>query len=336
MTLHALARRFPGAGLLACVVILSASVTSAQQDHAQRTVAQALFDEARRLMAEAHYQEACTKLEESERLDPGVGTEFNLAVCYEATGRTASAWSLFLEVAAQANRAAERAREQAARARAAALEPRLSRLRIVVPEAARADGLSVERNSIPVGPGQWGMALPADPGTYTITARAPGKLPWQVTVTVTADAQTRTVAITPPATQAGEVGQKAARASQDHGTWFERLGTQRTVGLAFGAGAVLALGTGTVFGVLAIREANRSDDGCKDDSCNPAGFERRNAALAHGDRATVAFIAGGVLAAAGTLLFLTGESEQPARVMGLRVLPDITPEGAGVLATATF
>src|SRR3954471_7930283 len=145
-----------------------------------RAAAQALFDSARTLMAQGNFNEACPKLEESQRLDPGVGTQFNLAVCYEAVGRNASAWSLFLEVAASAHRAAERAREEVARTRAASLEPKLSKLRIVVPDDARTDGLRVLRGTVAVGPGQWGVALPTDPGTYAITASAPGKRAVQV------------------------------------------------------------------------------------------------------------------------------------------------------------
>src|SRR6476620_2846381 len=96
----------------AAVVLLALSATQIArvQAHAQeggdaRAAAQALFDSARTLMAQGNFNDACPKLEESQRLDPGVGTQFNLAVCYEAIGRNASAWSLFLEVAASAHHA---------------------------------------------------------------------------------------------------------------------------------------------------------------------------------------------------------------------------------------
>ena len=61
--------------------------------------------------------------------DAGPGTEFNLADCYERAGRTASAWTTFLDLAATEHRnsgakAAER--ERVARDRAKGLEPRLS------------------------------------------------------------------------------------------------------------------------------------------------------------------------------------------------------------------
>ena len=64
--------------------------------------AQALFYEARQLMKENKFGLACPKLEESLRLDYGIGTEFNLADCNEKLGRLATAWSQFISVASAA------------------------------------------------------------------------------------------------------------------------------------------------------------------------------------------------------------------------------------------
>src|SRR2546421_315839 len=62
---------------------------------ADKAAAQTLFDEGRKLMAAGKYAEACPKLAESQKLDPGVGTQFHLADCYEKIGQTASAWAGF-------------------------------------------------------------------------------------------------------------------------------------------------------------------------------------------------------------------------------------------------
>jgi hypothetical protein len=53
--------------------------------------AQALFDEAKRMLDDGQAAAACPKLEESLRLDVGIGTRYHLARCYELTRRTASA-----------------------------------------------------------------------------------------------------------------------------------------------------------------------------------------------------------------------------------------------------
>jgi len=319
-------------GFSACCLVLGAGSASAQSDE-QRAAAQALFDEARRLMGDGRHAEACPKLEESQRLDPGVGTQFNLAVCYETIGRTASAWSLFLEVAATANRGAERAREQVARARAAALEPRLPRLRIVVPEQARTSGLRVERGSVQVGPAQWGVPLPTDPGRYEVTASAPGKRPWRIDVTVEQNPETYTVTLRPLA----DAPARASGAAREELSWFEALGTQRKIALGVGAGAVVALGVGGVFGLLALDADSESGETCRDNACDATGLRRRNDALAHGNRATVVFIAGGALAAAAVTLYLTGESEDDARqerphARAFEIAPAVLAGGAGLVA----
>src|SRR6185369_5679854 len=73
--------------------------------------AQGLYDAAAELIKAGKFAEACPKLEESQRLDPAMGTQFFLAGCYEKTGRPTSAWSLFLEVAAAAKAAGNTVRE---------------------------------------------------------------------------------------------------------------------------------------------------------------------------------------------------------------------------------
>jgi len=55
--------------------------------------AQALFERGRALMAQRRVAQACPLFEESQRLDAGIGTQYNLANCYEAMGRFASAYT---------------------------------------------------------------------------------------------------------------------------------------------------------------------------------------------------------------------------------------------------
>ncbi len=119
--------------LLALAMFLAALLSGGRDARADTAAAQALFDAAKQLMAQGKYADACPRLEESQRLDPGIGTQFNLAACYEQLGRTASAWSMFLEVAGASKAAGQLEREKVARQRAAALEPRLIRLTITAP-----------------------------------------------------------------------------------------------------------------------------------------------------------------------------------------------------------
>jgi tetratricopeptide (TPR) repeat protein len=145
-------------------------------------VAQALFDDGRELMTQKRYHEACAKFEESNRLDPAMGTQYNLADCYDFIGRYTRAWILFVDVAAAARAGGERDREAAARSRAAKLEPRLTKLRVVVDDPV--PGLTVHLGERELPAAQWGTALPIEGGDYTLRAAAPGYRDWRRVVRV--------------------------------------------------------------------------------------------------------------------------------------------------------
>src|SRR5262245_31083842 len=131
-----------GAAILVAAALETIAVRASAQQR-DPAAAQALFDEARTLMKSKRFDEACPKLAESQRLDPGIGTQFRLADCYEQQGKLASAWAGFLDVASQAAASGQADREKAARTRAAHLEARLPKLTIVVPAANRVSGLKI-------------------------------------------------------------------------------------------------------------------------------------------------------------------------------------------------
>ncbi|WP_437283444.1 hypothetical protein WME90_23575 [Sorangium sp. So ce375] len=182
--------------LLALAMFLVALLAGGGDARADTAAAQALFDAAKQLMAEGKYADACPKLEESQRLDPGIGTQFNLAACYEQLGRTASAWSMFLEVAGAAKAAGQLEREKVARQRAAALQPRLIRLTITAPADSPAD-LQVKRDGALVGRAQWGTPVPVDPGKHTVEASAAGRAPFARSVELTRAGASETLAVPP-------------------------------------------------------------------------------------------------------------------------------------------
>src|SRR5262249_42944188 len=88
-------------GAAAATVSLTARAGSPPQAGA----AELLDSQATSLMQEHRYAEACPKLAESDRIQPGTGVLLRLALCYELSGRTASAWAAFREAAGRARRA---------------------------------------------------------------------------------------------------------------------------------------------------------------------------------------------------------------------------------------
>ena len=123
-----------------------------QSSPAQKVAAEALFDDALKLMRAGKHADACPKLEESQRLDPGIGTLLYLGECYENVGRTASAWASFREAASRAGAEGQSERLKSATERASRLEPKLAYLTIqAAPEARAIQGLSVRLGQTVIG-----------------------------------------------------------------------------------------------------------------------------------------------------------------------------------------
>jgi len=307
--------------------------------------AQALFNEAKKLIADGRWADACPKLEESQKLDPGIGTEFNLANCYEHTGRSASAWATFLNVAGDAKAASQPAREKVARDRAAALEGKLAKLVITV-RASDASTLKVTRDALEVGRGQWGTPLPIDTGEHQIVASAPGKKTWEKTVRVPVDGVSVQVEI--PALQddpgaapmpvgpsrPGENGAVAAAPVTDTGPSAapnEHPGrTQRTVGAVVGAVGIVGIGVGTAFGLMSRSKRDEADSShCNaDNRCDAAGLSLRDDALHNGTYSTIAFAVGGAALVGGIVLFVTAP-KAPSRQTGWHAAPMVGPGATG-------
>ena len=282
---------------------------SAFADPGDAAAAEALFSEGKRLMDEHKYAEACPKLAESQRLDPGTGTLLNLATCYEDAGQLASAWSTWLSAASSARTAGQAEREARARDRAAALEPKLGRLTIVVPEDKRPAGLTVSRDGVDLTSATWGSALPTDAGEHKIVVQAPGREPYETTAMVE-DGKTSEVAIPElavlPEPPPGETATSTNSGVEDAPP--SRGSVTKPLGFALLGVGVVGVGVGSVFGIMAIDQNNQSKENCDPNNvavCNATGVEQRNQALTYGNVSTVAFIAGAALATAGVVLVLT-------------------------------
>jgi hypothetical protein len=237
--------------LLGTALWASAPSAYAQSDSA---AARALFAEARSLMDDERYEQACPKLEESLRLDHGMGTQFNLAHCWEKMGRTASAWALFLDVAAAARAGNQPQRETAARERAKVLESKLTRLRIDVSDAA--PGTEVERDGQDVRKASWGTGVPIDPGKHVVRVSAPGKQTWSDEVDVPASGRTFTVTV--PALTDAPIERPGIEAEPAQAAPVEAdvpkpagggINGQRVAALVVGGVGLAAVATGTIFAI---------------------------------------------------------------------------------------
>lgn len=325
--------------LLVLSLSLSAFTFAPLAHASDAATAEALFDEARRLMTQGNFAAACPQLEESQKLDPGMGTLYNLADCYEKTGRIASAWGAFLDVAAQAKNANQASRESDARARAAALEPKVSKLTIIVEGAlAQTAGVEVKRDAIAVGKAQWGLALPVDPGEHTLEVSAPGKTPWSGKVQVASNGSAARVALPALVDAPIAIAPTAAPTlAPESGDSREPNGkSQRTIGLVVAGVGVAAIGVGGIFGLMSIGKGSDADDPARCDSnnqCDAAGIELRKDARSLGNLSTVFVIAGAALGAGGAALFFTAPKSDAPRAA---FAPVVLPGGGGFSLNGSF
>jgi hypothetical protein len=322
---------------LACVALPALAVPHvalADASLADKAAAQTLFDEGRKLMAAGKFAEACPKLAESQKLDPGVGTQFNLADCYEKTGQTASAWAGFLEAASAAKSMGQGDREKVARERAAALVPRLSKITITMGDSASVPELEIKRDGAVVGRALWGTAIPVDPGAHLVEATAPGKKPWLTTAKVEGDRADVVISI--PSLESAPPADHTSPSSSSTGAVGAEVTSggsgRRTVGLVLAGAGIVGLGLGTAFALKA--KSNYDDSVGKCDPvdknlCGTAGFDLRSDARTAGNVATVAFGAGAAALVAGAILYFTapsGSSDKPRAL----VVPSAAPGWAGL------
>jgi hypothetical protein len=324
-------------------------------------MAETLFNEAKRKMAAGDFAGACPKLAESYRLDAGSGTLTALAVCNEGLGKTASAWTEFIEVVGEARQAGRADREKFAQQHIDAIEPKLSKLTVVVgPAMASLSGIEVRRDGTLIGAAGWGTAAPVDPGAHTVEVKAAGKKAWSTTVTVGPSRDTQTVTVpqlddipvpAPPPVDPSSVHSMGA-SSTDSASSGDAMasspeeptpstgGGQRTIGLVVGAAGIVAAGIGTYFGLQAISQTHQANTLCPiAASCsNRDAVSKNDSAKSSALAADVLF--GGALAAVGVgaVLFLTAPSGRApsASTAALRVIPVASARGASLLFDAAW
>lgn len=333
-------------------IALLVHAAPAHAGEAERTQAELAFQQAIEQLKSGDAAAACPLLEESDRLDPQPGTEYELGKCYEAVGRHASAWSRLRAVAEKLDARGERGKADKVRQHlASAIEPKLSRVTIVVPAAVSlVPGLVVERDGIMLGRPMWGTATPVDPGGHHLRVVAPGKRAWVSSFEVTAPGAAITITVPelldepgagkvlappPPSPPAPLPISPPSRIDSTPRRVALVVGALGVAGLAVGAGfGVAAIGKGSAWKDAVARDCDAARD-CKsiDAVQSIQQIERDRSTFA--TVSTIAFIAGGVAAAGGLTLWLAAPSARP-RSGALSIVPWAFAESAGITAQGAF
>jgi len=172
---------------------------AAPSAHADDRSAARLYNEGWQLYKDKQYAEACPLLERSLAASPMIRTRGALALCYEASGKYASAYNTWRAVAEQAARAGavEAATLKRAVEKTEQLVARITRM--VFEPADSPTGLQVWLDGRLLAANELNVPVPVDPGEHTIEAKAPERVDWKSTfeIAATEAGQTRRLPIEP-------------------------------------------------------------------------------------------------------------------------------------------
>jgi len=328
-----------------CIAALAILVALAPLAAAQTAEAEMLFREGKRLMQKGKIAEACDKFEASERLEPEVGTELNLANCREKNGQTSSAWAVFTKAAANAKQAGRLDRAAEARRRASALEKQLIYLTIAVPDDSVVENLVIRRNQTSLDRELWNQAVPVDPGVYVISAEAPEHTAWSVSIAVKTKNKTievpklerdphHPVEVAPVETHEAEP--QPARSLEVRKPEHRIVETPRKYGgttLALGVIGAGALAIGTGFGIYSSHVESEADKTCPAVMCADShAVDLNHTARTDGWIANISWGVGAVAIIGAATAWYLGRPVQQE----LAVVPTVSADGAGLALGGRF
>ncbi len=275
-------------------------------------IADGLFKEAQQLIRENRVSEACVKFEESDRIDPGLGTKLSLADCYEREGKLVAAWITFMAIIPAARQANRADREVFAKGRAEALGPRVPKLLITL-SVADATSAEVLRDGVVVGAAALVLPLPVEAGKHVIVVRSAGFSDWSTEVVAE---EGKTLEVKVPALEAKVVDVPrplpvVVPLPLPNAPSGVRTGGFITLGLG-GAGLL----TWAVAGSVAMSKKSLVDENCPTEPCanlgaSNAAREAFGAGKTAASVATAGLVVGVVGLVTGGVMVLSGGSRRP-------------------------
>jgi len=293
---------------LPLIVVLLAAPARAQ---AQQAAADALFESARAAMAKGSFAEACDQFRASEKLDPAVGTELNLADCEEKRGRLATAWALFRALEDKLPENDERL--AVAHARARALHVRVPTLTLMI-AADSAQNSTVRDGNVELGSAAIGVPLPMDPGSHELVVSAPG-LESKTFQLVLAEGEARSLTVRPggPAQKTPAAVQARNPTTVGHPDAAHSGSNTRTLGFALAGAGAASVSVAVVTGLMVLGKKRTVDAQCHaDGACSSAGLAAADSGHTLQVVSNVAWVAGALsLGTAAYFVLTSAPSSKP-------------------------
>ncbi|MFO0675949.1 MAG: hypothetical protein U0169_05410 [Polyangiaceae bacterium] len=298
--------------------------TSARVERAER-----LFIDAQLHFDAARYPEACARFEESQTLDPKLGTLLNLAFCHELEGKTATARAEFDQGATWAANKGQREREAFAREHLATLERKLSYVAFEVKAREDVERITLDGELLP--PAKWGPPVVLDPGTHVLVVTGVGKQAREYKVDVASG----------PSSEQFLVRELESEArSGDFGpAWTTPKvpgATERRIGVVLAVTGLAAVVGGGVTGALTLGMRDEAKSHCVVNACDARGLEIQSGARGMATASTILFGVGGAAAVGGALVWLLAPPADSGRPTTPRAAIVPTTGGAAFSLSGRF
>jgi hypothetical protein len=302
------------------VAVVAAPLPAIADEAADLAKAKELFSKARDLYKAENYSEACPLFEESEKLEPALGTELNLALCWAKVGKLLDAARMFDIVLGKTTAPSEAQRHQIAEDGARDVAARIAKVQIdrgplSINARIQLDGVELLDTSAPI---------PVDPGEHKVT----GQGAKSVTFTAT---EGQVMQITLAASEGGNDEPDTPGTPSKMPKWRKNLP------FYLGASGAGLIATSFVFGIITLSKKSSALDKCdKIDGeweCPPEGQDGLASARTFSHISTGMFLVGAGALGAGIYLYFRDRKQSDAA-------PPIsawaTPSGAGVVWGATW
>jgi serine/threonine-protein kinase len=262
---------------------------------------------------------------------------FTFGQAEEHIGKLATAYDAYAQALADATAAGETDVADTAGAALKALGPRVPVVRLKVSGTA-ASSASATIDEHAAKPGD---PVRVDPGEHVVDVTAPGAKAVHNRITLAEgqhlEVPVKLVAETfeapPAASPAPAESPPPAPAEPEPAAEPSGPFPWRTVGLVAAGVGIVGIGVGTYFGIDAISKNNTSNQtGCNGNLCSAGAYSTRQDAQSSAMVSTIAFVAGGVLAAAGVTLWLVAPKGDAAA----QVTPVAIVGGGGLTVTGAW
>ena len=317
-------------------VILAVVVMSSLAYAGDKDKADTLFKQGKKLMAEKKYSDACEAFEQSMKLDPGIGTELNIARCYEEWGKVGRAWNTY--------KAAEKMAKDAGDSRADKIDGLINQLDPQVPHltvhfSKDADTSSVTVDGAPVEDLSEPIVLDPGPHKVEYTTAAGAKRSKTIPIERGANLDVNLVDLPPKAHEKVDhtPPPPPPPPPPPHVTETPDPGkSYRLAAYGLGGAGVVAIGVSSYMTLSAkskYNDALKSHCGGMTNACDDIGLTQTHDARHEANIATIVFSVGLAAVGGGVALYLL----QPHAAKGekteesLYLVPSVGPDGAGLV-----